>query len=146
MLTGQRPHEIAKLQWAWIKDDIIEFPADIAKNKRAWVIPIGPEAKRLLSKRLECSTPFVFPALRQLKETTTVFNAWGGSKAKFDQACGVTNWQLRDLRRTFATNLQRLGVRLEVTEALLNHVSGTRSGIVGVYHATSGSPRPAKLA
>jgi len=24
-------------------------------------------------------------------------------------------------------------VKLEVTEALLNHVSGTRSGIVGVY-------------
>jgi hypothetical protein len=29
--------------------------------------------------------------------------------------------------------LQRLGVRLEVTEALLNHVSGSRSGIAGVY-------------
>jgi hypothetical protein len=29
--------------------------------------------------------------------------------------------------------LQRLGVRLEVTEAVLNHLSGSRSGIVGVY-------------
>jgi hypothetical protein len=37
------------------------------------------------------------------------------------------------LRRTLATGLQRLGVRLEVTEAVLNHVSGTRAGIVGVY-------------
>ena len=32
-----------------------------------------------------------------------------------------------------ATNLQKLGVRLEVTEAVLNHVSGSRAGIVGVY-------------
>jgi hypothetical protein len=37
------------------------------------------------------------------------------------------------LRRTVATNLQKLGVRLEVTEAALNHVSGSRAGIVGVY-------------
>ena len=36
-LTGQRPHEIAGLQWSWIKEDTIEFPAEIAKNKRAWV-------------------------------------------------------------------------------------------------------------
>lgn len=32
-----------------------------------------------------------------------------------------------------ATGLQRLGIRLEVTEAVLNHLSGARSGIVGVY-------------
>jgi hypothetical protein len=32
-----------------------------------------------------------------------------------------------------ATGLQRLGVRLEVTEAVLNHVAGSRAGIVGVY-------------
>jgi hypothetical protein len=37
------------------------------------------------------------------------------------------------LRRTVATGLQRLGVRLEVTEAVLNHISGSRGGIAGVY-------------
>ena len=42
-------------------------------------------------------------------------------------------WTFHDLRRTVATNLQRLGVKLEVTEAVLNHVSGSRAGIVGVY-------------
>ena len=40
---------------------------------------------------------------------------------------------LHDLRRTVATGLQRLGVRLEVIEAVLGHVSGSRAGIVGVY-------------
>ena len=40
---------------------------------------------------------------------------------------------MHDLRRTFATGLQRLGVRLEVTEAVLNHISGSRGGIAGVY-------------
>src|SRR3954447_17811658 len=36
-------------------------------------------------------------------------------------------------RRTLATGLQRLGVRLEVSEAVLNHLSGSRAGIVGIY-------------
>ena len=42
-------------------------------------------------------------------------------------------WTLHDCRRTFATNMAKLGVRLEVTEKLLNHVSGSTGGIVGVY-------------
>jgi hypothetical protein len=45
----------------------------------------------------------------------------------------VEPWTWHDIRRTVATGLQRLGVRLEVTEAVLNHVSGSRAGIVGVY-------------
>src|SRR3546814_14455269 len=45
----------------------------------------------------------------------------------------VPLWTLHVLRRTLATGLQRLGVMLEVTEAVLNHVSGSRAGIVGVY-------------
>jgi hypothetical protein len=40
---------------------------------------------------------------------------------------------VHDLRRTAATGLQRLGVRLEVPEAILNHISGSRGGIAGVY-------------
>jgi integrase len=78
-------------------------------------------------------SPYVFPALRRKGPATTTFNGWSKPKARFDRECGVSGWTLHDLRRTFATNMQRLGVRLEVTEALLNHVSGTRAGIVGIY-------------
>jgi hypothetical protein len=42
-------------------------------------------------------------------------------------------WSVHDSRRTVATGLQRLGMRLEVTEAVLNHISGSRGGIAGVY-------------
>ena len=42
---------------------------------------------------------------------------------------------MHDFRRTLATNMQKLGVRLEVTESILNHVSGaSRSDVAGVYH------------
>src|SRR3546814_15597301 len=42
-------------------------------------------------------------------------------------------WRLHDLRRTVATGFQRLGVRFEVTEAILNHVGGSRAGEAGIY-------------
>jgi integrase len=77
----------------------------------------------------------------------TPFAGWSKAKAALDQAvlnarAGATAgtkptplvpWSVHDLRRTVATGLQRLGVRLEVTEAVLNHISGTRGGIAGVY-------------
>ena len=65
---------------------------------------------------------------------------WSKAKRRLDQAIDnhrrtlrVDAWQTHDLRRTVATGLQRLGVRFEVTEAILNHVSGARSGVAGVY-------------
>ena len=45
----------------------------------------------------------------------------------------TAHWTWHDLRRTTATGLQRLGIQLPVTEAALNHVSGSRGGIVSVY-------------
>jgi hypothetical protein len=54
-------------------------------------------------------------------------------KERLDAASGVAGWTLQDVRRTVASGLQRLGVRLEVTEAVLNHRSGGVAGIVGVY-------------
>jgi hypothetical protein len=61
-----------------------------------------------------------------------------GRRAKAVETSGKppaprTPWNVHDLRRTVATGLQRLGVRLEVTEAVLNHISGSRGGIAGVY-------------
>ena len=50
LLTGQRRGEIAALQWDWIRDDRIEFPASVAKNHRAWTVPLGPEAQNLLGE------------------------------------------------------------------------------------------------
>ena len=57
------------------------------------------------------------------------------SKLALDKKLGpdFQPWTLHDCRRTFATNMAKLGVRLEVTEKLLNHVSGSTGGIVGVY-------------
>jgi integrase len=57
-----------------------------------------------------------------------------GAGEKEIEALKLEPWRFHDLRRTLASGCQRLGVRLEVSEAILNHTSGTRSGIAGVYH------------
>jgi hypothetical protein len=45
----------------------------------------------------------------------------------------IQPWRVHDLRRTLATGMQRMGIRFEVTEAILNHVSGSKSGVAGIY-------------
>ena len=95
-------------------------------------------------EQLRSDSALVLPGAR-----ATPFSGWSKSKHALDTAivkarteaaanlgtmpAPLVPWTLHDLRRTLATGLQRLGVRLEVTEAVLNHVSGTRAGIVGVY-------------
>jgi hypothetical protein len=46
----------------------------------------------------------------------------------------VADWTHHDLRRTFATKLAELGVAPHIVEALLNHVSGHKHGVAGVYN------------
>ena len=58
---------------------------------------------------------------------------WSKAESALDTVSGVFRWWLHDLRHTLATGLQRLGVRLEVTEAVLNHLNGSRAGVVGIY-------------
>ena len=45
-----------------------------------------------------------------------------------DELPAMPPWRLHDLRRTLATGFQKLGVRFEVTEAVLNHLGGSKSG------------------
>jgi integrase len=54
-------------------------------------------------------------------------------KGALDELAGVADWTLHDLRRTAASGMARLGVSLVVIEKVLNHVSGSLAGIVGVY-------------
>jgi hypothetical protein len=101
------------------------------------------EADRAVAER-RASGALAFPGL-----VGTPFAGWSQAKTALDKSivdarakaaaeAGTTPsklvpWNVHDLRRTVATGLQRLGIRLEVTEAVLNHISGTRAGIAGVY-------------
>ncbi len=130
ILTGQRREEVAGMAWSELADDLSVWtiPSQRAKNKAAHIVPLALQAQIIVraASRIE-GQPLVFPGTRG------PFNGFSKAKDALDKASGVKNWRLHDLRRSMATNLQKLGVRLEVTEAVLNHVSGSRAGIVGVY-------------
>ena len=74
--------------------------------------------------------PFFFPARGHRDKP---FVGFGVSKIALDR-CGVENFTHHDLRRTFATNLAALGTPIHVTEKLLNHISGTVSGVAAMYN------------
>jgi integrase len=128
ILTGQRREEVAGMTWAELSGDLSTWtiPASRAKNGATHIVPLNATAQDLLRGKPQASE-LIFPGLKG------PFNGFSKAKADLDERSGVTGWRLHDLRRTVATGLQRLGVRLEVTEQVLNHVSGSRTGIVGVY-------------
>ena len=135
LLTGQRREEVSGMSWPEVSADLATWtiPGERTKNGVPSVVPLSAPAQDLLRARLaevrEQRRGLVFPG----EGGKTTFGGWSKSKAKLDRDSKVADWRLHDLRRTVATGLQRLGVRLEVTEAVLNHVSGSRGGIVGIY-------------
>jgi hypothetical protein len=50
-------------------------------------------------------------------------------------------WRLHDLRRTFVTGLADLGIRPDVIEMAVNHASGLRGGVAGVYNKSELLPQ-----
>src|SRR5262252_8880655 len=133
ILTGGRRTEIAALRWSEIKDDTIILPRERTKSGNTHTIPLAPAALAIL-KDLPRIGPgdFVFTT-----NGRNPFIDFSGSKRRLDAITKIPPWRIHDLRRTVATGLQRLGTNLQVIEAVLGHVSGSRSGIVGVYQRHS---------
>jgi integrase len=130
ILTGQRVSEVGGMRWDELSTDLATWtiPAERTKNGMAHVVPLARAVRELLI-RLPRSGALAMPGRKQ----SSAFNGWSKARASLTAISGVANWTLHDLRRTMATGLQRLGIRLEVTEAVLNHISGSRAGIVGIY-------------
>ena len=112
-----------------------------SKNGKAHTVDLHPEAVQLLDRLGEPA------AARRASEDEFVFSTTGRTpvsgfgrvKARIDarmqEILGpkFKPWRVHDLRRTCATGMEHLGVDLRVIEAALNHVSGTKAGIVGVH-------------
>jgi integrase len=128
ILTGQRKSEIGSLRFEQINGQEQTITLPETKNGRSHTFPIGPLAQALI-KEVPRDGNFLF--MGRVKGQP--YNGWGKDKTEFEKLCGIKGWTLHDLCRTFATNLAALGTPIHVTEKLLNHVSGTMSGIVSVY-------------
>jgi integrase len=137
ILTGQRRDEIGSLCWSEVTDDQIVLPPQRTKNKRGHRIPIVPAVRAILDSR-ERNGAFVFG-----RHPAKPFSGWGVSKAGLDQRIRAAGhrlelWRLHDLRRSLSTTMhEQLGVPPHVVEAVLNHVSGHKAGVAGVYNRAS---------
>jgi integrase len=112
ILTGQRVGEITSITEDMVGENAVTLPGWLTKNGKEHRFPASAQVKALLPAKLS--------------------NRWRG-KLKIDKACGVCGWTLHDLRRTTASGMARIGVSIPVIEKLLNHISGSFAGIVGVY-------------
>jgi integrase len=129
LLTAARAGEVCGARWSEFDIEAAKWivPASRVKNNREHGVPLSDAALAIIAEAAELRKgEWVFPAARGAGHLTPS----GVLHAVWRILDGPN---VHDLRRTVATNLQKLGVRLETTEAILNHVSGSRAGVVGVY-------------
>ena len=143
LLTASRRDEIGSLEWSEVDLDnaMISLPGQRTKNSRPLDIPLTPVALVILEAQPRPDRTFVF-GRRQ-----GGFSGWSKSKMELDQRANIAPWRLHDLRRTASTAMHELGVQPHVVEAVLNHVSGHKGGVAGVYNrATYATEKAAALA
>ena len=124
ILTGARRDEIGRLRWSEIADGSIELDGLRTKNGQPHLIPLSTPARAVLAQ---------IPRVGDFIFGERPMNSWARAKDRLDADSGVTGWRIHDIRRTTATGLQKLGTPLQVTESILGHTAGSRSGIVGAY-------------
>lgn len=141
LLTGQRRSEVAGMTDDELHGDLWRMTAERTKNGRAHDVP------------LSAATRDVIDSMGRIGDRGWIFTTTGEAPVSgftkgharivrrmeeiADEERGepveILRWTFHDLRRTAATGMARLGIPVRVTEAVLNHVSGSAAGIVSVY-------------
>jgi integrase len=136
LLTGQRREEVAAMAWSeldlgrgrWI------LPAQRTKNRRPHEVPLSSQALAILAARpRRPGRDLVFG------EGKGPFSGWSSAKKMLDSRIAATGgalpaWRLHDLRRSVVTHMAEIGIAPHIIEAVVNHVSGHKGGVAGVYN------------
>jgi integrase len=136
ILTGQRREEVGGVAW-----DEIDF------SQGCWSVP-----RNRTKNGLPHDVPLTNPVIALLRgqphrggrslvfgEAGGPFQGWSKAKAALDKriladGTPIAAWRLHDIRRTVATRMAEMGALPHVIEAVLNHVSGHKAGVAGVYN------------
>ena len=132
LLTGQRRSEVAGMRWQDLDLDraLWTIPGSLTKNHEQHTVPLSKQVLAVLAALPRIGEEFVITTTGQ-----TPFSGFSKAKASLDEKAGVTGWRWHDLRRTFATfAAEELTTPQAVVEAILNHKSGTTSGLAGIYN------------
>jgi integrase len=141
-LTGCRLREISAMRWEELSADLatLNLPAARTKNGRAFAVPLPKAARELITSLPKTSGPFVLsttggrsPISGFSKMKVRLDAAMRAAAKKEDPRAVIEPFRLHDIRRSVASGLQRLGIRHEIIERSLNHISGKFAGIGGLY-------------
>jgi integrase len=126
--------EVAGIRPDELDGDLWQIPGSRTKNRRPHVVPLAPMAKKLIEAARDRRIVFSTTG-------TTPPSGFSRAKRRLDAAMLAANrgkpiadWTLHDLRRSAVTHMAELGIRSDVIELVVNHVSGARGGIAGVYN------------
>lgn len=138
-ISGQRLGEVSGMAWSELDQTqrIWTIPGSRTKNSVTHSVPINDVFARELAD-LAGTGPWPKSGLVFTTNGTSPVSDFSGMKRRLDaialrqNGSSIPPWRLHDLRRSFVTNLQKLDVRWEVIEALLNHVGTAKGGVAGV--------------
>lgn len=133
ILTGQRRTEISDLRRSEvdIAKRLIELPPERTKNNRSHLVPLSDASIDLLVGVPEREgREYLFG------DGARGFQGWSKAKTRLDEKLPTLKaWTVHDIRRSVVTHLHELGFAPpHVVEAIVNHVSGHRGGVAGVYN------------
>lgn len=149
LLTAQRRDEVVRMVRGEVEGDLWTLPSGRTKNSLEHLVPLSPPALSILDSvpRIAGATGYVFTRTGEAPMTD-----YSSAKLRLDKAMleiarrdaesagcdpsavDLKPWRLHDLRRTASTGIARLGFPIHVTEAVLNHRSGTLGGLAGIYN------------
>jgi integrase len=142
LLTGQRVGEVVGMTDREVGGDLWHLAGERTKNGRAHNVPLSRATRMALDdvERIKGDAGLIMTT--NGKTPLSGFHKGRNRLAErmievaseeMGQAVEIPHWTFHDLRRTAATGMARLGIAVRVTEAVLNHVSGSGGGIVAVY-------------
>jgi integrase len=139
ILTGQRREEIGALRWSEIdlERGIITLPAARTKNSREHIVPMSVTVRAILEARPRFrGRDLVFG------RGDGGFSGYSKCKERLDEKTGITDWLVHDLRRTVATRMagEPLSIQPHIIEAVINHISGHKGGVHGIYNRATYLP------
>jgi hypothetical protein len=130
VLWGTRNSETCLLEREWTSQGVITIPGASTKNGRDHSVPLLPLAESVLTQALG-NNQFYFAGREGHGHLTAA--ALPKLKRQVMEASGTSRWQIRDLRRTFRSNMARLKVPREVCEVLINHAPSVLDEIYDRY-------------
>ena len=129
ILTAQRRNEVSEMIWNEL--DLVnnqwKIPSSRTKNEKPHTVHLSEQAATVISG-ISSIGSFVFTS-----NGKTPFSGFSKSKKRLDELSGVTNWRLHDIRRTVTSGMAKLGIAPHIADKILNHQSGTISGVAAVY-------------